>query len=203
MAATAPIAEPDFDPLVEFVGMWNTRLAERYLPIPELPGAKYECVDGRLSVTPSEAFSNAYGESRLVRLLGEAAEPSGLIVTTTLNLAFTPDTWIQPDVAVLHTPPRDEHEEVWVPAELCTMAVEFVSPSSRKRDRIDKPDLCASAGIPYFMRIEIVRKLRHVEVKLYKLDDGTYRQIEGALAGAEFKADEPFPIQFAPEDLLY
>ena len=35
MAATAPIAEPDFDPLVEFVGMWNTRLAERYLPADE------------------------------------------------------------------------------------------------------------------------------------------------------------------------
>jgi Uma2 family endonuclease len=203
MAATAPISEPDFDPLVEFVGMWNTRLAERYLPIPELPGAKYECVEGRLFVTPSEAFSNAYGESRLVRLLSGTGEAAGLIVTTTLNLAFGPATWIQPDVAVLHTAPRDEHEEVWVPAELCTMAVEFVSPSSRKRDRIDKPELCAAGGIPYFMRVEIVRKLRHVEVKLYKLDDGNYRQIEAALAGEQFKADEPFPIQFAPEDLLY
>jgi hypothetical protein len=86
MAATTPTTEPDFDPLVEFVGMWNTRLAERHLPIPELPGAKYECVDGRLFVTPS---------------------------------------------------------------------------------------------------------------------DGNYRQIEAALAGEQFKADEPFPIQFAPEDLLY
>jgi hypothetical protein len=203
MAATAPIAEPDFDPLVEFVGMWNIRLAERYLPIPELPAAKYECVDGRLVVTPGEAYSNAYGESELLAFLRPAARVAGLHVTTSLNLAFHPDTWMQPDIAVLHTLPRDEHEDVWVPAELCTMAVEFVSPSSRKRDRIDKPGLCAAGGIPYFMRVEIVRKLRHVSVQLLKLDGRNYRVIEDALSGGEFKVDEPFPIQFAPEDLLY
>jgi Uma2 family endonuclease len=203
MAATAPIAEPDFDPLVEFVGMWNTRLAERYLPIPELPGAKYECVDGRLFVTPSKAFSNTYGETRLARLLGPAADAAGLYITSTVNLIVHPEKWIQPDLTVLHTPPRDDDEDKWVPAELCTMVVEFVSPSSRRRDRIDKPAICAAAGVPYFMHVEMVRKLHHVSVTLYKLDDGNYRQIEGALAGAEFKADEPFPIQFAPEDLLY
>lgn len=203
MAAPVPLAESDFDPLVEFAGMWNTRLADRYLPIPELPGAKYECVDGRLFVSPSEAFSNTYGETALVRLLSSGSRTAGFYVTTTVNLAFNPDHWIQPDVTVLHTLPRDDSEDKWVPAALCTMVVEFVSPSSRRRDRIDKPGICAAAGIPYFMRVELTRKLRTVSVQLLKLDDGDYRLIEQALARQVFRVDEPFPIEFAPEDLLY
>jgi Uma2 family endonuclease len=203
MAAPAPIAEPEFDPLVEFAGMWNTRLADRYLPIPDLPGVRYECVDGRLIMTPSEGFSNAYGESQLITILGPAARAAGLHLTTAVNLVVSPGTWIQPDVTILHTLPRDDHEDIWVPAELCTMVVEFVSPSSRLRDRFDKPALCAAAGIPYYMRVELVRKLRHVSVALLKLDDGSYREIGDALSGKRFRCGEPFPIEFAPEDLLY
>jgi Uma2 family endonuclease len=203
MAAPAPIAGPEFDPLVEFVGMWNTRLAEHYLPVPELPGAKYECVDGRLIMTPSEGLSNTYGESRLIRLLGSATDAAGLYITTTVNLAFSPGKWIQPDVTVLHELPRDDQGDIWIPSELCTMVVEFVSRSSRSRDRIDKPAICAAGGIPYFMRVEIARPLRHVEVKLHKLVDGRYEQIAIALAGQVFHAEEPFPMEFAPKDLLY
>src|SRR5205814_1259689 len=113
MAAPAPMQTPeDFDPLVEFAGMWNTRLAERYLPIPELPGAKYECVDGRLIMTPSEGFTNTYGELQLATLIRPAAREAGLYVTTTVNLAFHPEKWIQPDVTVLHTLPRNGQEDI-------------------------------------------------------------------------------------------
>lgn len=42
----------DFDPLVEFYGMWNTELAERHLPIPETHARKYECVGGYLIMSP-------------------------------------------------------------------------------------------------------------------------------------------------------
>jgi hypothetical protein len=29
-----------FDPLIDFAGMWNYKLAGRYLPLPELPRAR-------------------------------------------------------------------------------------------------------------------------------------------------------------------
>lgn len=197
------MAAPAFDPLIDFDGQWNTRLAERYLPLPELPGATYECVEGKLFVTPSEAFSNTYGEARLVRILGPAVDAAGYFVTTTVNLTLNPGTWLQPDVTVLHTLPADEHEDRWVPVTSCLMAVEFVSPSSRRTDRIDKPALYAAAGVPYLMRVEIVRKLRHASVALMKLTGGEYRDIAGALTGQRMVTDEPFPIDFPVEDLLY
>lgn len=31
-----------FDPLVDLDGLWTTELADRYLPLPELPAARYE-----------------------------------------------------------------------------------------------------------------------------------------------------------------
>jgi hypothetical protein len=154
-------------------------------------------------MTPSEGFSNTFGETELISFLRPGARAASLYITTTVNLAFDPQNWIQPDVTVLHGLPRNNHEDVWVPAELCTMVVEFVSRSSRSRDRIDKPAICAAGGIPYFMRVEIARPMRHVEIELRKLVDGRYEQIAIALTGQVFKAVEPFPIEFAPEDLLY
>lgn len=197
------MAAPAFDPMVDFDGVWNTRLAERYLPLPELPTARYECVDGRLFVSPAEAFSNTYGESELGALLRPAARAAGFFLANTANVAFTPDTWIQPDLVILHSPPTTPGEDKWVPVRLCTLVAEFVSPSSRSRDRIDKVDICAAGGVPYFLRVEIARQIRHVSVELLKLVDGRYEPLAAALAGQLFEAAEPFAMRFAPEDLLY
>ncbi|GAB3485232.1 hypothetical protein [Amycolatopsis cihanbeyliensis] len=38
------MVSPEFDPLVEFYGMWNTELAEQYLPLPRVHARKYECL---------------------------------------------------------------------------------------------------------------------------------------------------------------
>ncbi|MFG3422293.1 Uma2 family endonuclease [Micromonospora sp. NPDC049460] len=192
-----------FDPLTDFDGMWTTRLADRYLPLPEVPAARYECIDGRLVMTPAEVGTNSYGEAKLIRLLGPAAETAGLYVYGQVNLTFTPQRWIQPDVTVLHTLPADDEEDRWIPVKLCTMAVEFVSPGSRRQDFVDKPRRCAEGGVPYFMRIEITRRLRHVSVELYSLDEeGAYVILAEALGGQRLHADAPFPIDFDPADLL-
>ncbi len=194
-------AEPVFDPLVDLAGLWTTDMADRYLPMPGLP-ARYECVDGRLVLTPTEAFSNSYGEHRLSALLQPAATIARLYVSGPVNLAFSPDAWIQPDLTVLHTKPRTAHENKWVPAELCTLVVEFVSPSSRGRDKIDKPAMCAAANIPYFMRVELVPEMGHASVILLKLQNGAYKALTMAIAGQGFETEEPFPMSFDPRDLL-
>jgi Putative restriction endonuclease len=197
------MAAPAFDPVIDFDGQWNTTLADRYLPLPGLPKARYECIDGRLFVTPTEAFSNTYGEGRLLRILGPAADAAGFYLAPTANLAFHPGKWLQPDLAILHTLPDNPEDDRWVPIGYCAMAVEFVSPGSAGRERIDKPGLYAAGGVPYLMRVEIARPVRHVSVVLHRLADGRYENLAGAMAGQVFEAAEPFPMRFAPEDLLY
>lgn len=193
-----------FDPLIDFDGLWTTDLAERYLPLPELPHARYQCIDGRLVVSPTEVNSNSYGAVELSSLIRSGARAAGFYVSGPVNLTFSPGSWIQPDLTVLHTLPKDDHEDLWVPASYVLMPVEFVSRSqdSRKRDFIDKPKRCAEAGIPYFLRVEIIRQLRSVQVELLKLTDRGYESVVGAAGGQVFEAAEPFPIRFTPRDLV-
>jgi Uma2 family endonuclease len=191
-----------FDPLVDFDGLWTTKLAEQFLPDPRLPAAKYESVNGRLVVSPTEGYTNSWGESKLLRLIGDAGEAAGFYVAGSVNLTFQPGTWIQPDVTVLHTLPDAGDQDIWVPVSLCTMAVEFVSPGNRRKDRMDKPAMCARAAVPYFMRVEIVRRLGHASVELLKLVDGGYVTLAQAVAGQPFEAAEPFPMRFDPGELV-
>jgi len=191
-----------FDPLVDLDGLWHTQLAERILPLPELPHAKYECADGRLFVSPTESGTNSYGEHELSHLIRDAARAAGLFVYGSVNLKFNPDRWIQPDVTILHELPETDEEDIWIPARLCTMVVEFVSPRSQKQDRINKPEICARGGIPYFMRVEIVRRLRHAKIELSVLEHGQYELIAEAISGQMLNAREPFPMSFDPRQLL-
>ncbi|MET8837453.1 Uma2 family endonuclease [Micromonospora sp. NPDC004540] len=198
------MAMPDrFDPLYDFDGLWTTTLADRYLPPRDLPEARFECLDGRLVMTPAEAGANSFGEIKLARLLSPAAEAAGLYVYGPVNLTFNPQNWIQPDITLLHTLPKTDTEDRWIPVRYCTMAVEFVSPASRQQDFLDKPQRCAEAGVPYFMRVEIVRRLQSVSVELFSTSDWSgYRTLAKAEAGERLKADLPFPIDFDPADLL-
>ncbi|MFG1899314.1 Uma2 family endonuclease [Micromonospora carbonacea] len=192
-----------FDPLVDLDGIWTTQLAEQYLPLPQLPDVRYECIDGRLVMTPAEVGTNSYAEGKLIRILGPTAESAGFYVYGRVNLTFTPQRWIQPDVTVLHGLPKDDEEDRWVPARLCTMAVEFVSPGSRRQDFVDKPRRCATAGVPYFMRVEVSRRLRHAAVELFALGtSGVYDTVARAVSGERLRADAPFPIDFDPAELL-
>lgn len=186
------------DPLVELCGRWTTELAERHLPIEGLPPAKYECLDGNLIVSPRENTGNSYATIELGALLRGPARKAGCIAYSTVNMRFTDKRWIQPDLTVLRQPVRDV---VWVHAELVLMPIEFVSPSSVQADRIDKPAVCAAAGVPYFMRVEISRSA--AEVELLRLNDtGEYVVQAKARSGQEFRTDLPFPLYFDPAGLM-
>lgn len=193
-----PMVPSGFDPLVELRGLWTTKLAERYLPIDGLPPAKYECLDGNLIMSPRENTGNAYGALELGALLRAPARKIGALAYSALNVMFDDRRWIEPDLVVLRRPVKQVD---WVPAELVLMPIEFVSRSSRRTDRIDKPALCAAAGMPYFMTVEIGR--RDVHVELLRLDEsGEYIVHAKALTGQEFSTELPFQLSFDPAELV-
>lgn len=185
-----------FDPLVDFDGLWTLELAERYLPIEGAPPARYEATGGKLVMSPRGGSAHSWATTRLAVQLRSPAHAAGHAVYLPLDVRFAPDSWIEPDLVVLTAPVRDLP---WIPADKVLMPVEFVSPSSRRRDRIDKPMMAAAAGIPYYLRIEITRR---IEVRLLELTDGDYRPIASALPGQLFQAERPFEISFDPADLL-
>ncbi|MDA3646150.1 hypothetical protein LZ318_29660 [Saccharopolyspora indica] len=66
-----------FDPLAAFAGSWTTKLAERYLPVPDAPPAKYECLDGTLILTPHGGVDVPFARWTLGKLLEAAAAERG------------------------------------------------------------------------------------------------------------------------------
>lgn len=200
---SAELSDPayDFDPLREFYGKWNVRLAERYLPMPELFGAaKYECDAGRLVVTPVESLGNSFAEVRLISLLEPAVRCAGLFLASRATLTFETTDWIESDINVLNT----KTWLTWVPAKHFVMPIEVVSPSSHRRDKVDKPARCAEAGVPYFMTVDLDLPTQTVVVQLRKLDaaNGTYSLLTEATSGQMFTMTEPFEVSFDPARLL-
>ncbi|MBY8872846.1 Uma2 family endonuclease [Micromonospora sp. PLK6-60] len=194
---------PGFDPLVDLAGCWTTALAERYLPIRELAGARHECVAGRLVLGPFRRASESFGTASLACALIPNAEATGRYVHGRVNLTFAPDTWIQPDITVLHSLPATDDEDRWIPVDFCTMAVEVVSGDGPESPRVDRAALCAERGVPYFLRVRIDRAPAYAEAELLGLGpDGRYGRVAAAVAGRRLRADLPFPIDFDPADLL-
>jgi hypothetical protein len=181
-----------FDPLVELSGMWTTVLAERYLPIEGVAGAKYECLDGYLIITSRGTSAHSWAVGRLVTLLHDRVREAGHGLYARPRLCFDPQRWTAPDLLVLRQPVRHD----WANVDLALMPVELV-----RNHRIDKPAMYAAAGVPYLLTVEFAHHEAHVE--LLRLDDsGKYVVQAKALAGQEFRTDLPFPLSFDPAVLL-
>ena len=113
--------------------------------------------------------------------------PPHLAVSTALGVAVGANNSCEPDVMV-HRAEVGLDRHYLMPGDV-TIVVEIVSPSTRRRDRFDKPFVYADAGIPYFWRIE----QNPVHVYAYRLDNGIYKQ--QAQSADELVLDEPFPIR--------
>ncbi|MGP4021521.1 Uma2 family endonuclease [Saccharopolyspora sp. 5N708] len=199
MAAPAFDPHAPFDPLVDLDGLWTPELADRYLPIPGMPPAKYECLDGKLITSPREGTANMFAVWTLGKLLEPAAVKGGYHFYLTVNVQLSPKRWIEPDFAVLTKSGRGR---TWIPAEDVLLVGECVSPASKRNDRVDKPAMCAEAGIPYFMRLDVSYANQRAEAELLRLDDGRYRPQARGSEVEIFETDLPFSLSFDPAELL-
>jgi hypothetical protein len=99
-----------------------------------------------------------------------------------------------PDVAVIRCPGTTA---TVLPASEVLLVAEIVSPSSVSIDRMLKPALYASAGIPHFLRVELDGDGAPI-VTAYALAGGAYKEIASARAGQVLELDEPFHIALEP-----
>jgi Uma2 family endonuclease len=96
---------------------------------------------------------------------------------------------LEPDVLLLdaETIVLDRHYST---SDQVVIAVEVVSPGTKRRDRLEKPAEYAAAGIPFYWRIE----QDPVHVFAYELGaDGTYRLV--ADSTEELVVEKPFEIR--------
>lgn len=120
--------------------------------------------------------------------------PVGLRAAQAIAVAFSRNAVRRPDVLLCQASvPSDRY--LLRPADV-VLAVEIVSPGTRRIDRFAKPGEYAAAGIPFYWRIE----QDPVHVYAYRIGDrvgpGGERQYELVADGADvIELTEPFDIK--------
>ena len=137
----------------------------------ELPddGNRYEIVDGHLLVTPPPPLWHQTVGSRLLVQLANAC-PDGWEATYESLVAYG-RTGRVPDLLVVRSESLEDRTRLAYGPRDVGLAVEIVSPSSRRRDRLDKPAEYASQGIPIMWRVELDPD---VAVHPFRLQDGAW-----------------------------
>lgn len=165
---------------------------EDLLALPD-DAPRVELVDGVVQVTPSPTLGHQ-DISFLLRLWLHSRVPGHLRVAQAVGVGLSRNTSRQPDLLLCRADVPSDRSTLR-PSDV-VLAVEIVSPGTRRIDRFAKPGEYAAAGIPFYWRIE----QDPVHVYAYRIGDrvgpGGERQYELVADGPDvIELTEPFDIK--------
>jgi Uma2 family endonuclease len=171
-----------------------------WLDLQDIPddGHRYEIIDGSLYVSASPTPRHQVAASRLMSMLVVAA-PEELEVVPAVDIDLGSSV-VEPDVLVVPAAAAHDGRPKFAAAEIL-LAVEVVSPSSRRMDRMVKPSVLAEAGVPAYWRVELEGPGTPAVV-VCELVDGGYREVVTVRAGESVVVGVPFPVEVRPAELV-
>jgi Uma2 family endonuclease len=123
---------------------------------------RYELIGGELLVTPAPAGIHQVAVSAILFLLLEylEREPVGIALTSPSDISLQPESIVQPDVFVV---PRYEvspgteplHPFEWAEIASLLLAVEVLSPSSERTDRVVKRDYYMTSPVGEYWVVDV------------------------------------------------
>lgn len=179
---TSVTASPQPAPLLPF-GRPLTRADLQALPD---DGHRYELVDGVLVVSPSPRHLHQRAVGNLHVMLRAACPPELEVVLAPFAVALADDTEVQPDLLVA---PRTQ----FTPRELPgppLLAVEVLSPSTRRFDLLLKRDRLEQAGVPSYWLVDPDVP----SMTVLELHDGRYNEVASGRGDDEVRVDRPFSL---------
>ena len=120
---------------------------------------RYELIDGELIVTPSPGVSHQMAVAELLYILKPYFDQQGmgLPAVSPADLELVKDSITQPDVFVLdpHSVADTIETPTWADFKRLLLAIEILSPSSIRIDRIVKRDFYLNAGVPEYWILDV------------------------------------------------
>jgi Uma2 family endonuclease len=153
-------------------------------------GVRRELLDGVVLTAPSPTDTHQIIAGRLGVALEESC-PDEFQVTQGVEIRFDPRRALIPDVLVATDEAARRRGRHYRPGEV-VLAIEIVSPTSVTMDRVTKPALYASGGIPHYWRIEMDDG---IHVHTYKIDPESEMYRPFGTFSDEIDAVEPWPIK--------
>jgi Uma2 family endonuclease len=157
-------------------------------------GLQYELLDGMLLVTPAPLPLHQLVLKRLYDVLNNACPEDLAVLFAPLDWRPDHRTSLQPDLLVLR-------KQDWSDRALTTsllLAVEVLSPSTKRKDRLLKASAYADGGIPNYWLIDP----DHASIHLLTLSRGGYLPAGSAVGDQALRIEQPFELTLMPADLL-
>ncbi len=163
-------------------------------------GRRYELLDGTLLVSPAPGVWHQEVAFALARALHLACPPQLHVVITPFEWRGSRRTALQPDVLVARRGDLLAVEGGKFLAEPPVLAVEVLSPSSRRIDRLSKLSAYEEAGVASYWLGDPDPETP----ALHALDlvDGHYVEVGCPLGDRSWQAQRPFPVTVRPADLV-
>lgn len=157
-------------------------------------GRRYELIDGVLIVSPSPSMPHQSMLLELALRLKAECPPELKVYVAPLDVPYSNDTVLQPDILVVDRP---EVGQLTLVAGL-VLAVEVLSPSTKHLDLAFKKARYEAAGCRSYWVVDPVEP----SIICWELVDGVYQQIARAAGEESVSVSLPFSISFAPVDLV-
>lgn len=162
--------------------------------LPDDDGHRYELIDGVLIVSPSPQLPHQDMVGNLYLLLRAGCPPHLKVVLAPFRVALADDTEVQPDLMVS---PREQFTRKELPG-APLLAIEVLSPSTRRIDLLLKRDRLQSAGAASYWLVDPDEP----SVTVLELADGAYVEVARASGGEAVEVQRPFPLRLVPAYLL-
>jgi Uma2 family endonuclease len=154
-------------------------------------GMRHELIDGEHFVTPSPAWTHQQIVGNLHRLIANhvRANRLGVIFVAPLDVVLTEHDVVEPDVIFFTPESFNRHIGERVAEGPPDLAVEVLSPSTRRRDEILKRRLYERMGVGEYWIVD-----PEIEsLKVFRLNAGKYERMELRLEGGDSVSSPLFP----------
>ena len=157
-------------------------------------GNRYEVIDGELFVTPAPPFKHQRAVMLIMPLLADylTREPAGEVFVAPADVTFSSTRTVQPDVFVIPFADgrrADRFEDVGK----LLLAVEVLSPSTARADRVSKRVMYRDEQVPEYWLIDLDTRCIERSTPADARVDIVIEQLEWSPDGAKapFRVDLP------------
>ena len=157
-------------------------------------GYRYELLDGMLLVSAAPVPRHQVVSGNLYLLLRHGCPADLQVVYAPLDVVLADDTVLEPDLLVA---PRDQFSAKDLPG-APLLAVEILSPSTGRVDRLLKRDRFQEAGCPSYWLVDPAQP----SVIVLELEGGAYAERGRAAGDERLDVALPYPVTIVPSDLL-
>lgn len=155
---------------------------------------RWELLDGELVMTPSPRTIHQSIAFRLGVRIDQVAPAGTELFVAPLDVRLDERNVLQPDLFLVDEASIEDEFISAAPI----LAVEILSPSTRRRDLVTKLHILQQAGGPHYWVIDPA----DASVRIWELVSGAYRLVVHAHGDEQVTVTEPVELTFSIKDLI-